>query len=187
MEITLLIIGFVAGITATVHISQKQKKQRPQAQYKSKQYEKPPEIPLDQQFLDASRSCEYKAQKLLNNPEKQVYWSLVTLLTPKYCISAQVSLGEVLKCDDNIGYRAVMSKRGDFAVTDKKFNPVAIVEYQGSGHKQSNHAMRDQTKENALRKAGILYIELFSSHKDDVQKVLIENNLIDQSIKQEHQ
>ena len=86
-------------------------------------------------------------------------------------VFAQVSLGEVLTCSDREGFNAINAKRVDLLITDAKFTPLAAIEYQGSGHHLSKAAARDAVKKEALRKAGIGYIEITQDHgPEDVRR-----------------
>jgi hypothetical protein len=76
-------------------------------------------------------------------------------------VFAQVSLGEVLGCEDREGFNAINAKRVDLLIVDGGYAPIAAIEYQGSGHHLSNTAAaRDAVKKEALRKAEIGYIEI---------------------------
>ncbi len=83
-------------------------------------------------------------------------------------LMAQTSLGEILRPKETSGtsdlrknaYASINSKRLDFAVFDRFGHLAAAIEYQGSGHYASGAFMRDAVKREALRKAGVPYIEL---------------------------
>ncbi len=79
-------------------------------------------------------------------------------------VFAQVSLGEVLTCPDRDGFNAINAKRVDLLIADASFTPLAAIEYQGSGHHLGKAAARDAVKKEALRKAGIGYIEITHDH-----------------------
>lgn len=79
-------------------------------------------------------------------------------------VMAQVCLGEVLTTRDRIAYSAINSKRVDLLVVTKSGEPLAAIEYQGRGHYQGNAPARDAVKREALRKAGIRYIEMTPEH-----------------------
>jgi hypothetical protein len=81
-------------------------------------------------------------------------------------VFAQTSLGEVIGSDDRQAFDAVNSKRVDVLVVDYSGHPVAAVEYQGGGHYQGNAAARDAVKKEALRRAGVAYVEILD-HDDD--------------------
>jgi len=81
-------------------------------------------------------------------------------------VFAQTSLGEVIGSDDQRAFDAVNSKRVDVLVVDRSGHPVAAVEYQGGGHYQGNAAVRDAIKKEALRRAGVAYVEVLE-HDDD--------------------
>jgi hypothetical protein len=51
--------------------------------------------------------------------------------------------------------------------------PVAAIEYQGGGHYQGNAAARDAVKREALRKAGVKYVEISETHSHDETAALV--------------
>src|SRR3546814_1079951 len=75
----------------------------------------------------------------------------------------QVSLGEILASPNEAAFFAVNSERVDLLIVDADCRPLHAVEMQGQGHHQSdNTAARDAVKREALRRAGIGYIEVVS-------------------------
>lgn len=134
--------------------------------------------PLEIQFLNASMHSKYEPQILLNKTEVTIYWALIKLLKNHLYVNPQVSLGEILSCENNLGYRAINSKRADFVLTDKAFKPVAVIEFQGRLHFQGEYKIRDAIKFNALSRAGIKYIQLFESDAEAVKATLIKNGLL---------
>jgi hypothetical protein len=87
---------------------------------------------------------------------------------------AQVSLGEVLSSPDDRAYKAINSKRVDILIISSSGLPMAAIEYQGDGHYQGSAAARDAVKKEALRKAGVRYIEVMDEHsnEDIVREIL---------------
>ena len=84
-----------------------------------------------------------------------------------FYVFPQVSLGEILRTDPANGieadaaYRAINSKRCDLLLTDRSGTPVAVLEYQGSGHGIGSTAgQRDDIKRRALERAGVRYVEI---------------------------
>jgi Protein of unknown function (DUF2726) len=77
---------------------------------------------------------------------------------------AQVSVGEILLCQDPIAYGCINSKRIDLLMVDGACQPRHAIEYQGDGHHQSMAAARDAVKKEALRRAGIGYHEVVAGH-----------------------
>jgi len=129
-------------------------------------------------FLAASRLARYEPKALLNRSEKTIYWELIKRLKSQYCVCPQVSMGEYIGCENKEGFDAINSKRNDFLITDKQFNPVAVIEFNGKGHYQGNYAMRDQIKENAVTRAGLKFIELTSPSPIDIEQALLRSGLI---------
>jgi len=54
---------------------------------------------------------------------------------------------------------------------------VLAVEYQGNGHYQGTAAARDAIKKEALRKAGVRYLEVSAHHSDEQIRSLIREQL----------
>src|SRR3546814_9637609 len=83
--------------------------------------------------------------------------------SPGWRAMGQVSLGEILASPNEAAFFAVNSKRVDLLIVDADCRPLHAVEMQGQGHHQSdNTAARDAVKREALRRAGIGYIEVVS-------------------------
>jgi hypothetical protein len=75
---------------------------------------------------------------------------------------AQVSLGEILRTEDKAAYACINSKRVDLLIVDDECRPLHAIEYQGGAHYKGAHATaaRDAVKKEALRRAGIGYVEV---------------------------
>lgn len=131
----------------------------------------------DKNITDPKNQLEYiakvgfKTQKLLNKEE----YPLLRLLenaakgvNKGLRVMAQTSLGEVLtttnegstKQDRFYAFRSINSKRLDFAIFDRTGTLILAVEYQGSGHYQAKSFIRDAVKREAVRKAGVQYLEI---------------------------
>jgi hypothetical protein len=93
-------------------------------------------------------------------------------------VFAQTSLGEVIGSDDRRAHSAINSKRVDILVVSAHGFPLVAVEYQGGGHYQSSAAARDAVKKEALRKAGVEYVEIVEKHASDERRSLIRNALL---------
>lgn len=123
------------------------------------------EISVDQ--LKTVMDAQFKTKALLNKSEAQVFSALDRLViarNPHWQVMAQVSLGEFLSSEDADAFRAINSKRVDFALMDTTANVRHTLEYQGSGHHQGTAAARDAVKKEALRKAGVGYHEIIAGH-----------------------
>lgn len=112
--------------------------------------------------------AKFTARPLLNTSEAKVFETLdqaVVARNPRWQVMAQVSVGEFLASPDAEAFRAVNSKRVDFALMDENCCVRHALEYQGSGHHVgSSAAARDAVKKEALRKAGIGYHEVVAGH-----------------------
>ena len=113
-------------------------------------------------------NASFVPRRLLNNAEAKVFETLdqaVIARNPRWQVMAQVCIGEFLASPDDEAFRAVNSKRVDFALMDENCCVRHALEYQGSGHHVgSSAAARDAVKKEALRKAGIGYHEVVAGH-----------------------
>lgn len=112
--------------------------------------------------------AQFRARPLLNKPEQRLLAHLDRTLAreaPDWRAMAQVSLGEILASEDRDAFLAINSKRVDFLVVDAESRPLHAIEFQGTGHHQGSAAARDAVKREALRRAGIGYVEIFSGDK----------------------
>lgn len=88
-------------------------------------------------------------------------------------VFSQTSLGEILSSSDKRAFTAINSKRVDVLVVGRDGLPVVAVEFQGQGHYQGDAAARDAVKKEALRKAGVKYIEILDSHSEaDIRRLV---------------
>jgi hypothetical protein len=110
--------------------------------------------------------AEFKAQPLLNKSEARLFKAMdkmvIELAPPGWQVMAQVSLGEILRCEDKAAYACINAKRVDLLIVDDDCKPIHAIEYQGGGHFKGAHATaaRDAVKKEALRRAGIGYVEV---------------------------
>jgi hypothetical protein len=109
--------------------------------------------------------ADFKPQALLNKSEARLFNAIdkwVIELRPGWQVMAQVSLGEILRCADKDAYLCINSKRVDLLIVDADCKPIHAIEYQGGGHFKGAHATaaRDAVKKEALRRAGIGYVEV---------------------------
>ena len=110
--------------------------------------------------------ADFKAQPLLNKSEARLFKAMdkmvIELAPPGWQVMAQVSLGEILRCEDKAAYACINSKRVDLLIVDADCRPIHAIEYQGGAHFKGAHATaaRDAVKKEALRRAGIGYVEV---------------------------
>ncbi|RYE07016.1 MAG: DUF2726 domain-containing protein [Hyphomicrobiales bacterium] len=78
-------------------------------------------------------------------------------------VFSQTSLGEIIRSDDRTAHSAINSKRIDILVVGPTGLPVLAIEHQGNGHYQGDAAARDAVKKEALRRAGVPYVEMFDA------------------------
>jgi hypothetical protein len=109
--------------------------------------------------------AKFTIQPLLNKSEARVFRELDRIVincNPAWQVMAQVSLGEILRCDERNAYSCINSKRVDLLLVDSECLPRHVLEYQGGAHYQGTAAARDAVKKEALRQAGIGYHEVIA-------------------------
>ena len=109
--------------------------------------------------------ADFKAQPLLNKSEARLFKAIdkmVLELRPDWQVMAQVSLGEILRSPSKDAYLCINSKRVDLLIVDEECRPRHAIEYQGGAHFKGAHATaaRDAVKKEALRRAGVGYVEV---------------------------
>lgn len=119
-------------------------------------------------------AASFEKRRLLSYSEVQFFYAAEKAIAERkltWRVMAQVSLGEVLSSRDAEAYRAINSKRVDLLIISRAGEPLAAIEYQGGGHYQGTAPLRDAVKKEALRRAGIRYIEMTPEHgADDVAR-----------------
>lgn len=110
--------------------------------------------------------ADFKARALLNKPERRLLTCIDKALaehSPGWRAMGQVSLGEILYSADRNAFWAINAKRVDLLIVDADCRPLHAVEFQGTGHHNGPEtAARDAVKKEALRRAGIGYVEVVS-------------------------
>lgn len=111
-------------------------------------------------------NADFKHRALLNKPERRLLGVIDKALeenSPGWRAMGQVSLGEILYSPDKDAFWAINSKRVDLLIVDADCKPLHAVEFQGTGHHTGPEAAaRDAVKKEALRRAGIGYVEVVS-------------------------
>lgn len=127
-----------------------------------------PADPSDQ--LRAVMAAQFTARKVMRLGEYRVFRLVEKLVQNHrggFRVFAQTSLGEIIESKDRIAHSAINSKRVDMLVIGPNGLPMVAIEYQGNGHHQSEAAARDAVKKEALRKAGVQYLEIMEFHRDE--------------------
>lgn len=127
--------------------------------------------------LDILSKAEFNKSVLMNKSEQLLFYKLGGLLETKhekqyFKLFPQVSMGEFIQSRSTDAFKLINSKRVDFLIVDKQFNPVIVIEYQGNGHYQNNAIERDAIKRECCRKAKIEYIEFKQNYDElDFQRI----------------
>ncbi|HEX7875972.1 MAG TPA: DUF2726 domain-containing protein [Sphingobium sp.] len=124
------------------------------------------ELAADQ--LKVVMNADFQWRVLLNKPERRLLSCIDQVLaeeSPGWRAMGQVSLGEILYSRDKDAFWAINAKRVDLLIVDRDCRPLHAVEFQGTGHHGSPEtAARDAIKKEALRRAGIGYVEVVSGN-----------------------
>lgn len=111
--------------------------------------------------------ASFKKRSLLNRGEARVFTAVEQAIGEAglpWRVMAQVCVGEFVSSPDEAAFRAVNSKRVDILIVSESRQPIAAIEYQGEGHYQGAAPARDAVKREALRKAGVRFIEITHEH-----------------------
>lgn len=127
-------------------------------------------------------AADFTPQALLNKSEARLFKELDRIVigcNPSWQVMAQVSLGEVLCCPDKDAYGCINSKRVDLLLMDGDCQPRHAIEYQGGAHHQGTAAARDAVKKEALRRAGVGYIEIVAGQTTPADLKRLIEKLVD--------
>jgi hypothetical protein len=120
--------------------------------------------------LKAVMSAPFERRRVMNRSEYRVFKIVegeLTNIRGGFRLFAQTSLGEVLSSPSGSAFRAINAKRVDMLIVDPFGLPALAIEYQGEHHYQGNAAARDAIKKEALRKAGVKYLEIQAEFSDE--------------------
>jgi uncharacterized protein DUF2726 len=123
------------------------------------------------QQLHAVMTGSFEKQRLMNSAEYRVFAIVEKEIAAHthrgYRVFAQTSLGEILRSPNDDAFRSINSKRVDILIVDRNGWPSLAIEYQGEAHYMGTAAGRDAVKREALRKAGVRYLEFRAGDTDD--------------------
>ena len=126
----------------------------------------------------------FQTRRILSPSEARVLYAAENAIASanlKWRVMAQVSLGEVLSSPDALAYSTINSKRVDLLIISSSGEPLAAIEYQGSGHYLGTAPARDAVKREALRRAGVRYIEISAEHNaDDLKREILRLSRVEQ-------
>jgi hypothetical protein len=141
---------------------------RPQSSHR------PQREPLQTPITDAAEQlrlvmqASFDKKRLMSKDEARVFMLIERAVKTRdlsWRVMAQVSLGEIIRSTNPKAHAAINSKRVDILLISRDGVPLAAVEYQGSGHYLGTAAARDAVKREALRRAGVAFIEIDPSHE----------------------
>jgi hypothetical protein len=167
--LVLIIALFVAVAALTVGNISKPQRWRFRPSYRPVRFNQLNVTDAGQQ-LNAVMAASFEKRRVLSKPEYRVFAIVENVIEAHgagHRVLAQTSLGQILRSSYRDAFQAINSKRVDILVIDRFGWPVLAVEYQGNGHYQGTAAARDAVKKEALRKAGVRYIEFNTTDTDD--------------------
>ena len=130
--------------------------------------------------LKAIMQAAFQKRRVMNRSEYGVFRvveSEIAAANKGHRAFAQTSLGEVLESHSSDAFRSINAKRVDILVVDRGGWPVFAVEYQGPGHYQGTAAARDAIKKEALRRAGVGYLEVTENDSEEQVRGRIREHL----------
>lgn len=128
-----------------------------------------PEVRDAADQLRAVMGADFRKKRLMNSGEYRVFRIVEEQVLAHgrgYRAMAQTNLGEILDSNDRRAFASINSKRVDILIVGPSGLPIGAIEFQGAGHHQGDAAARDAVKREALRKAGVEYVEILSTHSE---------------------
>jgi hypothetical protein len=162
-----LIIGAIC-IAVAIYVAARLLSRRPPA------WQSPAQHYAQQLTAVTEQQVTYRKSRVMGRGEFNLFTSAMSVTgqpLPRgdypFYVFPQVALGQILRTEPASGaaadaaYRAINSKRCDLLLADRSGLPVAVLEFQGSGHYVGDTAQqRDEIKRRALERAGIRYVEI---------------------------
>ncbi|HXF55975.1 MAG TPA: DUF2726 domain-containing protein, partial [Hyphomicrobiaceae bacterium] len=130
--------------------------------------------------LRAVMLAPFERQRLLSTSEYRAFRLIeeeVAAGREGWRVFAQTSMGEMLRSPSRSAFRSINSKRIDILVVDAGGWPLLAVEFQHEGHDQGDAAGRDAVKREALRKAGVPYLEICATDADELIRSRVRERL----------
>lgn len=109
--------------------------------------------------------ARFLTKKLLSDNEAIVLGEIEAIITEfgqPWRVLAQISLSQILASADAEAVSAIDGQKAALLIVNADRSPLAVVEYQPLGQVRSEDAVHDAIKREALRRAGVAYIEVRS-------------------------
>lgn len=132
-----------------------------------------PAAPLPPEVAEQLRqvtAAPFRARPLLSGPAARILRGAEAAIAQRglpWRVMAQVRLAEILASPSARAFAAIAAKRVDLLLIDAAGRPLAAIAWQGAGRCLGNVAARDAVKKEALRRAGVGWIELANEHRLD--------------------
>ena len=170
LGIALLVLMFIAipFFTTAVRRQRRRRFQFPNRLLSFDHQQRPDLTDFGQQ-LRAVMAGSFEKQRVLTSSEYRVFAIVEDEIAAHgagHRVFAQTSLGEILKSGNSDAFHSINSKRVDILIIDRGGWPFLAIEYQGERHYVGTAAARDAVKKEALRKAGVRYLEICSTDTD---------------------
>ena len=123
---------------------------------------KPSEIDGLRDVSDA----RFSAKRLLSDNEAIVLSEVETIIAgidQAWRVLAEVSLTQIVESTSAEAISAIAGQQAALVVATGDRTPIAVIEYQPLGQVRNEDAVRDAVKREALRRAGVAYIEVRAS------------------------
>lgn len=119
------------------------------------------------------RKHHYKKRIVMSEPEQVLYYRLKNAL-PEKTVFAQVGLSRIiepLEKRDVWGFRSIAQKSIDFVICNPDSSIVVAIELDDSTHALDSRRKADETKDAALRSAGIRIIRWNVKQMPDTERI----------------
>lgn len=125
----------------------------------------------------------FRKKTLLNEKEQVLFHRLIEAM-PGYYVMAQVRLADIVgvqKCKNwQAWFNKINRKSVDFVICDKTLAVLACIELDGKTHEQEERQKADESKDEALKAAGIPIVRIETNKLISTEeiKTLLEKTLL---------
>lgn len=106
----------------------------------------------------------YSAKKLLTYTEQKYYEAIKKAVTGDYLLYPQINLATIVERTEQHKYQNELYRNIDFAIFDKSYNPILLIEINDKTHKDKKRTARDIKVKEICQKANLPLITFWTEY-----------------------
>ena len=106
----------------------------------------------------------YRPKKLLTQTELKFFNAIKKAINENYILLPQINLASIIERTDEHKYQNELYRNIDFAIFDKSYNPIALIEINDKTHKDKKRIARDIKVKEICNNANIPLITFWTDY-----------------------